>query len=311
MTLFWIIVFIVSLTLLVKSADWLLVSSEKIGLKIGLSPFIVGVIIVGVGTSSPELISSMFAVFEGVSEVVVANAVGSNTANILLIIGITAIIARKITVTKDLINLDLPLVLLSTFLFLLTAFDGKITLIESIILTIGVIGYVWTSLVFKEEGDDLPAMESKKDASPMDFLILFVGVIGLAVGANYLIDSVVNLSSILNIAPGVISVTAIAFGTSLPELLVSIKAAFKGKSEVAVGNIIGSNVFNVLGVVGIPGLFGTLYIDNPTYSIGLPVLFVTTVVFVFSGISRRIHLQEGIFFVLIYILIMAKMLGFF
>lgn len=311
MTLFWIIVFIISLTLLVKSADWLLVSSEKIGLKIGLSPFIVGVIIVGVGTSLPELISSMFAVFEGVSEVVVANAVGSNTANILLIIGITAIIARKITVTKDLINLDLPLVLLSTFLFLLTAFDGKITLIESIILTIGVIGYVWTSLVFKEEGDDLPALESQKDASPMDFLILFVGVIGLAVGANYLIDSVVNLSSILNIAPGVISVTAIAFGTSLPELLVSIKAAFKGKSEVAVGNIIGSNVFNVLGVVGIPGLFGTLYIDNPTYSIGLPVLFVTTVVFVFSGISRRIHLQEGIFFVLIYILIMAKMLGFF
>lgn len=310
MILFWILVFIISLTLLVKSADWLLESSEKIGLKIGLSPFIVGVVIVGVGTSLPELISSLFAVFEGVPEVVVANAVGSNTANILLIIGLTAIIARRITVTKDLINLDLPLVLLSTCLFLLTAYDGKITIIESIILVLSLIGYIWTSLVFKEEGDDLP-VDVTKQAGPMDYLILIVGVIGLAVGANYLIDSVVSLSTLLNIAPGVISITAIAFGTSLPELLVSIKAAIKGKSEVAVGNIIGSNVFNILGVVGIPGLFGTLFIDDLTYKIGLPVLLLTTIVFVFSGISKRIHLQEGMFFVLIYILLIAKMFGFF
>ena len=306
MILFWIIVFIVSLTLLVKSADWLLESSEKIGLKIGLSPFIVGVIIVGVGTSLPELISSLFAIFEGVPEIVVANAVGSNTANILLVIGVTAIIARKITVTKDLINLDLPLVLLSTCLFLLTAYDGKVTTIESIILVLGLIGYVWTSLIFKEEGDDLP-VDVKKKAGPMDFLILLVGIIGLAVGANYLIDSVISLSSLLNIAPGVISITAIAFGTSLPELLVSVKAAFRGKSEVAVGNIIGSNVFNVLGVVGIPGLFATLTIDSSTMMIGLPFLFAATIVFVISGISKRIHMQEGIFFVLAYILFIIKL----
>lgn len=310
MILFWILVFAVSLALLVKSADWLLESSEKIGLKIGLSPFIVGVVIVGIGTSFPELVSSMFAVFRGATEIVVANAVGSNIANILLVVGITSVIAKKIIVTKDLINLDLPLVILSYFLFLITAYDGQITIIESIFLTVGVISYVWFSITQTEEDADFK-IDKKLKVKPFDIILLFIGVIGLALGANYLIESVINLSEMLNIAPGVISITAIALGTSLPELLVSIKAAFKGNSAVAVGNIVGSNVFNVLGVVGIPGLFATLLIDEATFNIGLPVLLAATLVFVISGISRKIHLQEGLFFVLIYILFIAKLFGFF
>lgn len=310
MVLFWIVIFLVSLFLLVKSADWLLESSEKIGLKIGLSPFVVGVVIVGIGTSLPELISSLFAVFDGATEIVVANAVGSNIANILLVIGLTAIIAKKIIVTKDLINLDLPLVAGSYFLFLVTAYDGQINIIESLFLIFGLISYVWFSVTHKEEGDDLK-IEAKPDAKPRDFFFLIVGVFGLAVGANYLIDSVINISEILRIAPAVISITAIALGTSLPELLVSIKAAFKGKSEVAVGNVIGSNVFNVLGVVGIPGLFGTLSLDVSTLFLGIPILIATTLVFIISGISKRIYFQEGVFFLLIYLLFIGKLFGFF
>jgi cation:H+ antiporter len=308
MILFWILVFILSLALLVKSADWLLVSSERIGLKIGLSPFVIGVVIVGIGTSLPELISSLFAIYKDTTEIVVANAVGSNIANILLVVGITAIISKKINVTKDLINLDLPLVTLSSFLFIVTAYDGSINLFEAIILTLGVISYVWFSITHKDEGDDVD-VEIKGKAGPKDILILLIGIVGLAVGANYLIESVVRLSEILNIAPGIISITAIAFGTSLPELLVSIQAALKGKSEVAVGNIIGSNVFNVLGVVGIPGLFATLVIDSATLYLGIPILIAVTLVFVISGISKRIHIQEGIFFVLIYILFVVKLFG--
>jgi cation:H+ antiporter len=306
MILIWTGVFIVSLTLLVKSADWLLESSEKIGLKIGLSPFVVGVVIVGVGTSFPELVSSLFAAFQGTTEIVVANAVGSNIANILLVVGVTALISKKITVTKDLINLDLPLVTLSFFLFLITVYDGVVSLAEGAILTFGLVSYVWFSVVHKEDGDDLD-IGKKAAIKPMDSVMLVVGVLGLAIGANYLIESVVTLSALLNIAPGVISITAIAFGTSLPELLVSVKAAFKGKSEVAVGNIIGSNVFNVLGVVGIPALFTTLYVDEKTLMIGIPVLFAATLAFVISGISKRIHIQEGVFFVLIYLLFIVKL----
>lgn len=310
MILLWIGVFIVSLILLVQSADWLLDSSEKIGLKMGLSPFIVGVVIVGIGTSLPELISSLFAVFKGTTEIVVANAVGSNIANILLVVGITSIIARKIVVKKDLINLDLPLVALSYFLFLVTIYDGQVTLIESIFLTLGAISYVWLTVTSKEEGATLK-VEKKPDPKFADGLFLLFGVAGLALGANYLIESVVNLSEILNIAPAVISITAIALGTSLPELLVSLKATFKGKAEVAVGNVIGSNVFNVLGVVGIPGLFKTLVLDTNTLFLGIPVLIATTLVFVISGISRNIYIQEGIFFLLIYVLFIGKLFGFF
>jgi cation:H+ antiporter len=117
MLVFWIAVFIVSLVALVKSADWLLASSEKIGLSIGLSPFIVGVTIVAFGTSFPELVSSFVAVFQGVSEIVAANAIGSNIANILLVAGIAAIVAKRLSVTKDLIDLDLPLIAISTAIF--------------------------------------------------------------------------------------------------------------------------------------------------------------------------------------------------
>src|SRR3989344_1847947 len=114
MLIFWIIIFIVSLGALVKGADWLIKSSEKIGLALGLSPFIVGVTIVGVGTSFPELISSFVATMKGVTDVVAANAVGSNIANILLIVGISAIVGRRLVVTKSLIDLDLPLLAIST-----------------------------------------------------------------------------------------------------------------------------------------------------------------------------------------------------
>ena len=114
MLIFWIIVFIISLAVLVKGADWLLGSAEKIGLAAGLSPVIVGVVIVGLGTSFPELISSLVAVFKGVTEIVAANAIGSNIANILLVVGISSVVGGRLAVTKNLIDLDLPLLAIST-----------------------------------------------------------------------------------------------------------------------------------------------------------------------------------------------------
>lgn len=302
----WIIIFLISLTLLVKSADWLLQSSEKMGLAIGLSPFIVGITIVAVGTSLPELISSIVAVFQGVSEVVVANVVGSNIANILLIVGASAIVAKRLVVSKDLIDLDLPLIALGTTIFLMVAWDGSINFIESIILlaTYGI--YLLFSILYKDDSSDDKSVKRPKVLAK-DFFLLFIGIVGLSIGAKYLIDSVVALSTILNIGTGVITITAVAVGTSLPELLVSVKAAMKGQSEVALGNIFGSNIFNVLVVTGLPGIFSTLNIDPKTLAIGFPMLIVATFLFIISGISKRIHLQEGILYLIIYALFMSKL----
>ena len=309
MLIFWIAVFIISLFVLVKGADWLLASSEKIGLKIGLSPFVVGVTIVAFGTSLPELISGFVAVANGFSEIVVANAVGSNIANILLVVGISAIVGKRLSVSKDLIDLDLPLIALSTAIFLLVAYDGSVTFFESMFLVITYVIYLGFSLIYKDADADEKVKRPKITTN--DILMLFIGIVGLAIGAKFIVDSIDALSLILNIGTEIIAISAVAIGTSLPELIVSVKAALRKQSEVALGNIFGSNIFNVLAVVGLPGLFGKLTIDPQTIVIGLPVLLMATVLFIISGISRRIHVQEGALYLMLYVIFIAKLFGLF
>lgn len=327
----WGAVFIVSLVVLVKGADWLIASAEKIGLALGLSPFIVGVIIVGVGTSFPELISSFVAVLKGVTDIVTANAIGSNIANILLIVGISAIIGKKLIVTKSLIDLDLPLLAISTVLLLGIVWDKQITFGESLLMVVTYGIYLLYTVLHKDTEESkeinevLPSRQERRKhiiahkkelfARPKliakDFIQLIVGIFCLVLGAKYLIDALVNLSVMLNIATGVIAITAVAIGTSLPELLVSAKAAFQKKSEVALGNIFGSNVFNALVVIGFPGLFKTLAVDAQTFTIGVPTMALATLLFVISGISRRIHLWEGALYLSVYILFVAKLFNWF
>jgi cation:H+ antiporter len=314
MLIFWIAVFIVSLIALVKGADWLITSSEKIGLSLGLSPFIVGVTIVGVGTSFPELISSLVAVFKGVTDVVAANAIGSNIANILLIVGVSAVIGKRLTVTKNLIDVDLPLLAISTVLLMGVVWDKQITLGESILLLAAYGVYFMYTVLHRDADDDVSDKKNKSSRpkiSAKDILLLVIGILSLILGAKYLIDALVNLSTMLNIATGVIAITAVAVGTSLPELLVSAKAALQKKSEVALGNIFGSNVFNALVVIGLPGLFKRLSLDDQTFLIGVPTMALATLLFVISGISKRIHVWEGALFLAVYILFIAKLFSWF
>lgn len=333
MTIFiWTTIFIASLIVLVKSADWVLDSAERIGITVGFSPFIVGVLLVGVGTSFPELISAIAAVVQGAPEIVVANAVGSNIANILLVIGFGAILARQLVVTKSLIDLDLPLVALSTVLLLGTLVDAVITPLESLFLIAGYVVYFFYATRSREtdrsaDEEDItdvippPRHTPPPPSSPVlkalrtpkvvfkNIGVFVVGAAGLAVGAKYLIDSVISISQLLNIGTGVIALAAVAFGTSLPEIIVSIKAARERKSEVVLGNIFGSNVFNALMVVGIPGLFGELPVDESTFFLGIPAMLAATTLFVISGISKRIHNWEGFMYVLIYLLFLGKLFG--
>jgi cation:H+ antiporter len=301
---FWIIIFVVSLTALLKSSDLLIDSSEKIGLRIGLSPFIIGVTIVAFGTSLPELVASFVAVSQGVTDVVTGNAIGSNIANILLVVGVAAIVGKNLRVTKNLIDLDLPLLAISTGIFFMTAADGKITLIESVVLLSTYVVYLFYTLKYNEDEE---SKEEKPVITTMDIIKLFIGIAGLSLGAKFLIDSIVNISDVFNIATGVIAVTAVAIGTSLPELIVSVKAVLKGKAEVALGNVFGSNIFNILVVIGLPGIFSVLVIDPMTFSIGIPVLIMSTVLFVISGISKRIHAQEGWLYIILYIVFISKL----
>jgi len=313
MAIFWVVVFCICLALLVKGADIFLNKAETIGYSLGISPFIVGVAIVGFGTSLPELVSSIAGVLQGAPEIVMANVVGSNIANILLIIGISAMIARKLVVTKDIIDLDLPLLGLTTVLLIGVAYDRVVTVPESILLLIAYGIYFWYVVTDKAEAKEgeTEIVVQRKKVKVSDVVVLIGGLALLVVSAKYLIEAVIALSEIFNIGAGIIAITVVAVGTSLPELIVSIKAALQKKSDVAIGNIVGSNVFNGLFVVGIPGIFGALPIDDKTGTIGLVGLAVATSLLIVSGISKRLYGWEGVFYVMLYILFTAKLLELF
>jgi len=326
MLFFWILIFLFSLTLLIKSADWLVESAEKIGLAFRISPFIIGVTIVAIGTSLPELASSVAAVLKDKTEIVSANAVGSNIANILLIIGISAVLARSLSVKRSLIDLDAPLLASTTILFLFIAWDKKINFVEGLLLLFAFLIYLlYTIFQRREETEEtqevLPsrierrekeAQKLIKDKESLNwkvFFFLILGVLGLAVGANYTIESMVQISKILHIPSSLIAITALAVGTSLPELIVSAKAALRKKYEMALGNVFGSNVFNLLLVVGIPSLIKNLNIDQQTFTIGIPMMVVATFLFVISGISKKIHIWEGAMYLIIYLFFVLKLCG--
>lgn len=295
----------------------------------GISPFVVGVTLVAAGTSFPELISSFAAIWKGASELVVANAVGSNVANILLVVGTVSVFARKIIVEKDLIDLDLPLLALSMILLVVVAYDMNITKGEAIILFANYVIYLMY-VIFEKKGDVEavvePALESHPKEKRMlqkamlgwiprisgkDFTLLIVGALMLMVGANYLIESVTQLSIIFNIGVAVIGISAVAIGTSLPELFVSIRAAAKGKPEIAIGNIFGSNIFNTFVVVGLPGIFYHLPVDATTLTIGIPMMIIATIIYVISGTSKTIYMWEGAGYLSLYILFIAKLFDLF
>ena len=206
-----------------------------------------------------------------------------------------------------------------TVLFLGVAFDGDINLIEAIILVAGYLLYVVYVLFHKDEKQlarraEMMAegeVEKRPRLSILDFVVLLGGACVLIVGANYLVDSIVELSLLFGITTGAITITAVALGTSLPELFVSARATMNGKSEVALGNIFGSNIFNLLVVVGLPGLVTVIPLGPQTLAIGLPALAAATFLFVVSGISRQIHLWEGSFFLFVYVVFIAKLFGLF
>ncbi len=323
--IFWAVIFIISLLVLLKGADWLVIGAERIGLAIGLSPFIVGVVIVGIGTSFPELFSSLAAVFKGVPEVVAANVIGSNIANILLIVGISAIFGRGLVVTKNLIDLDLPLLAIGTVLFLGVVWDKQITIGESILMLLTYFVYFLYTILYKEKEEEISEnsevllkgeinITKEVNAHKLrfkDFFMVIFGILGIFLGAKYLIEALVNLSLILNVATGLITITAVAVGTSFPELLVSVKAAYDKKHEISLGNIFGSNIFNAFVVTGLPGIFSRLPVDEKTFYVGVPTMAIVTLLFVISGISRKIHIWEGAFYVSAYVLFIAKLFSLF
>jgi cation:H+ antiporter len=313
----WIGIFVISLFVLIKSSDYFTGYAEKIGTFFRLPPFIVGVTIVAIGTSLPELVSSILAVLRNSSEIVVANVIGSNIANIFLILGIAAIMSKKIKIVYELVHVDLPLLVGSAFLFAAMIWDGVFTLPEALISILGIIIYFAYTINTEKKHKDVEIRKEMKGQLNVknhmfkNWAVLVVSGIFIYFGAKYTIESIIALSGILNIGKEIIAVSAVALGTSLPELAVSVVAARKGKPEIAVGNILGSNIFNTFAVMGIPALFGTLIIPSGIIAFSLPMMLMATLLFFFMTQEKVVTKWEGYLLILFYVFFIGKVFGLF
>lgn len=322
---FWIAIFILSLVVLIWSADKFTETASKIGNILKIPSFIIGVTIVSIGTSLPELITSIMAVLQpgDATQIVIGNAIGSNVANILLIVGLAVIIAKKISVKRSLIDLDLPLLALSAGLLILVSYSGNISFYEGVLLILGYAVYITYALsahkkekvnIEKDVKVDKKSIDTEKEIKSVSFkLILWLVGSGILIylGAKYTVMSVVELADIIKLAPSIIAISAVAIGTSLPELMVSIQAARRKNYEIAIGNIFGSNIFNSLVIVGIPALIKPLEVPEVIVKVGIPFFAVATLVYIISGITKRLYSYEGAFFLLIYIVFLAKLFNLF
>lgn len=295
-------IFAVSLFALLKASDFFVEAAEKIGLSLGIPPFIIGVTIVAFGTSLPELISSIEAVLMNDSKIVIGNVVGSNIANIALVLGLVAVVGKQVKVNEHIMNVDIPILVTSAFLLWFVVYDQQVTFFEAIVL----LGALIIFLVYSLNSDD--GEETEKVAiSWKSYAMLLVAGIAIKFSAEYTIKSVIELSKLLNIGSDVIAASVVALGTSLPEVFVSMAAIRKGKTDMAVGNILGSNIFNTYAVMSIPAFVGTLVIPDNILHFALPFMLALTIIFAVMCISKKISRWEGMMLLLFYVLFMVEL----
>jgi cation:H+ antiporter len=312
-------IFVFSLAILLKASDYFTDSAEEIGLFFKLPAFLIGVTIVALGTSLPELASSILAVLHGHSEIVAGNVVGSNIANIFLVLGVTAVVSTKKSFNHD-VNVDLPILWGATFLIILSMLDKEFSFIEGILCVLGLIVFLGHT-VFSRHVDTVGNKKIQKEIKEnlkikqvrkfpfKGLMILVASSFAIFIGAKYTVDSVVYFSRLFEIGTDIIAVSVVALGTSLPELVVSYTAARKGNVEMAVGNILGSNIFNALGVMGVSAMIGTLVISDSILYFGVPVMLVATFMYVYITQDKKITKWEGIFLLIFYIFYIGKLFG--
>jgi cation:H+ antiporter len=304
---------VIGLALLVWSSDFFIDGAANVAVRYNVSPLIIGAVIIGFGTSSPEIVVAIIASLEGNPGLAVGNAVGSNITNIGLVLGVTAMIAT-IAVKSDFIKREMPILLIITILTVVLMLDYKLGVIDGIILlTVLALTLIWIirrnknispddplAAEINQELEDLPKMSKKRG-----FLYLIGGLVLLVISARMMVWGAVEIAEFFEVPDLIIGLTIIAIGTSLPELAASISAALKGELDMMIGNILGSNLFNLLAVLAVPAILAPSLIDNDLLKRDLPVLLGFTVMMLlvtlpFKG-TASISRFKGIFLLTLFI----------
>lgn len=279
-----IILIIIGFILLIKGADFLVDGSSNIAKKFHIPEIIIGLTIISIGTSMPELFVSITSALDGYSDMAMGNVIGSNITNLLLILGLSAMV-KPIAFKRETRLIEMPICLIISIIFLIMCNIGQdITKNEGIILIVLFALFIGYTILmafkgeqFDKEDEEEQIVEEKKTYILKDICYIILGIIGLKIGGDLTVNNAVKIAEIFNWSEKLISVTILAIGTSLPELVTSVSAAMKGKSDIAIGNILGSCIFNMLLIIGVSSLIKPI-VYNMSYNKDMIVLIVGTLV---------------------------------
>lgn len=317
------ILLVIGFVLLIKGADIFVSGASNISKRLGIPSVIVGLTIVSLGTSAPELAVSAISAIKGNNEIAVGNVLGSNLFNTLVVLGVTTII-MTLTIKKSEIKRDFTINILATTILLFLTFttilggrDNYISRIDGVVLLIGCISYITYLVLSVKRGkvsseniQEELAVESVSEISIFKSIIkLVIGIAGIVIGGQVVVDSATNIATSLGMSEKLVGLTIVAIGTSLPELVTSVVAALKGEKDIALGNILGSNIFNILLIIGLSSAISPIAVSSNLIFDFIFLIVVTLIIgimiFVNKKEEKNFGKKEGIILVAFYVFYMA------
>ena len=273
------------IAILLTGGELLVRNASRLSLSLGVTPLVVGLTVVALGTSAPEMMTSVYSQWIGQGSVAIGNVIGSNIFNVFAILGLSAVVA-PLAVDTNLLRFDVPLVVVASFAVLGFAYSGTIGRWEAAMLAVGLFVYLFWSIKNGESGQAPPVVEELQSASEVVaprsrhwavlVLLTLVGLALIILGGRLFVSGAVDLARTFDVSESVIGLTIVAAGTSMPELVTSMLASYRGHRDIAVGNVVGSNLFNLLGVLGISGLVGAepLAVEEKLLTFDLPIMII-------------------------------------
>lgn len=292
---------VLGIIVVLRAADWLTNGSVGLARRMGVPQIVIGLTIVAIGTSMPEFFVSLMSAVNGTPDLAVGNIVGSNIFNALLIVGVAAMVT-PITILPSTVKKDIPVAVFASVLLMGMTLDGRISRIDAAILFAFFLVFIWLTLRGAKTGESTEDAQTGKQLTVgKSIWFMLCGLIGLVAGSQVFVSNASALAHTIGISDAVIGLTIVAGGTSLPELATSVVAAKKGNSGIAIGNVLGSNVFNILMILGITGLVQPMIITGITM-VDLAMMVVSMVLlWLFSFTKYRIQRWEGVVLTVVFV----------
>lgn len=304
---------VLGLVFLIWGAEWLVRGASRLAGKFGIPPLAIGLTIVAFGTSSPEMVVNVSSILSGKEDIALGNVVGSNIFNVLFILGACALIL-PLSVQTKLIRWDVPIMICVSGLLYVLGLDHVLSRGEGLILLTGIVFYTWFCFYYSQKEKKVPdefvtefgnAGDSRKAGAILrDCVLIVLGLVILVLGSRWLVNSSVELARSFGVSELVIALTIVAAGTSLPEVATSILATIKGERDIAIGNVVGSNIFNILAIMGISGTIAGDGLNMNPKSMAVDIPFMILVAMLCYPIFRskaQISRKEGLLFFVMYI----------